>query len=143
VLWLIRHRSRAPLSGFLFFAGTLFPVLGFFNVYPFLFSFVADHFQYLASLGVITLASAGATLLFRRLRIQPGSVGVVLCLALLATLGTLTWWQCGMYANAETLYRATLKQNPDSWMAHNNLGIIFANSNRSGRPLNSTRRPCG
>ncbi len=44
---------RGPLAGYLFFVGTLVPVLGFVNVYPFLFSYVADHFQYLASLGVI------------------------------------------------------------------------------------------
>ena len=38
---------------FLFFAGTLFPALGFFNVFPFLYSSVADHFQYLAGIGVL------------------------------------------------------------------------------------------
>ena len=43
-----------PLTATLFFAGTLFPALGFFNVYPMRYSFVADHFQYLASLGPIT-----------------------------------------------------------------------------------------
>ena len=47
----------------LFFVGTLFPVLGFSNVYMFRYSFVADHLQYLASLGIITLVAAGATLL--------------------------------------------------------------------------------
>ena len=56
--WLWRKRSRAPLAAMLFFAGTLFPALGFFNVYPFRYSFVADHFQYLASIGVITLVAA-------------------------------------------------------------------------------------
>ena len=48
-----------PAGGRALFIGTLFPVLGFCNVFPFLFSFVADHFQYLASLGLIALASAG------------------------------------------------------------------------------------
>jgi hypothetical protein len=38
-----------------------FPVLGFFNVYYFRFSFVADHFQYLASMGPLALAAAGMT----------------------------------------------------------------------------------
>ena len=54
----LAEASRAPLAAMLFFAGTLFPALGFFNVYPFRYSFVADHFQYLASIGVITLVAA-------------------------------------------------------------------------------------
>ena len=58
-LWWWRARSRGPLAAVLFFAGTLVPALGFFDVYPFRFSFVADHFQYLASLGIIALAAAG------------------------------------------------------------------------------------
>ena len=48
-LWLLSRWNRAPLAAWLFFVGTLFPALGFFNVYPFCYSFVADHFQYLAS----------------------------------------------------------------------------------------------
>ena len=53
VLWAMRGRTRAPLAAALFFCGTLFPALGFVNVFPFRYSYVADHFQYLASLGVI------------------------------------------------------------------------------------------
>ena len=52
-LGLAARRYRGPLASFLIFAGTLFPVLGFLNVYPFRYSYVADHFQYLASLGII------------------------------------------------------------------------------------------
>ena len=66
VAWGLRRRLRGPLAGLLFFAGTLFPVLGLFNVFPFIYSFVADHFQYLASLGIIVLVSAGAALLLER-----------------------------------------------------------------------------
>ena len=69
VLWGLRRRWRGPLAGLLFFVGTLLPVLGFCNVYPFIYSFVADHFQYLASLGMITLASAGVALLLERWRL--------------------------------------------------------------------------
>ncbi len=57
-LWTLRWRG--PLAGLLFFVGMLFPVLGFLNIFYFRYSFVADHFQYLPSLGVITLISAGA-----------------------------------------------------------------------------------
>jgi hypothetical protein len=62
--WSLRNRSRAPLAALLFFVGTLFPALGFVNVFPFRYSFVADHFQYLASLGIIALLAAGISLAF-------------------------------------------------------------------------------
>src|SRR5258708_7551009 len=53
-LWVLRHRcGRGAIAAFLCFTVALFPALGFFNVYPMRFSFVADHFQYLASLAVI------------------------------------------------------------------------------------------
>jgi hypothetical protein len=39
-------RHRGWLTALLLFGGTLFPVLGFFNLYPFAYSYVADHFQY-------------------------------------------------------------------------------------------------
>ncbi len=63
-LWLARRRiGRGPATAALFFAGTLAPALGFVSFYPMLFSFVADHFQYLAALGPI---AAFAYLITRR-----------------------------------------------------------------------------
>jgi len=118
--------AAAGLAGFLVFAGTLFPALGFFNVYPFIFSYVADHFQYQASLAIIVLGAAGLTLAAGRLpgawrRLAPAAAGL-----LLAALGTLTWRQCGIYRDAGTLYRATLERNPDCGMAHTNLGDLLS-----------------
>jgi protein O-mannosyl-transferase len=122
LLWRIRHWSRAPLAGALFFVGSLFPALGFINIYPFRFSFVADHFQYLASLGLIVLAAGwlgsqhaaapGAT----RRTIAAGST------TLIAVLGILAWRQSGIYGgDATRLYEATIARNPTSWVAHENL----------------------
>jgi len=116
-LWWYRRRSRAPLAAVLFFAGTLFPALGFVNVYPFIYSFVADHFQYLASLGIIVLISAGVATLARQWQTAV-SVAIVVPLALLATN------QSRQYADAETLYRTTLARNPSCWMAYVNLGKL-------------------
>ena len=123
-LCLLARRHRGPLAGSLIFAGALFPVLGFLNVYPFRYSYVADHFQYLAALGLIVpVASALAVMAGR---IAPGRAGRVAFAAVLpAALGVLTWGQSGMYRDAETLYRETLVRDPDSWMAHNNLGNIL------------------
>lgn len=121
-LFLLRSRWRAPLAGALFFVGTLFPVLGFFNVFPFFYSFVADHFQYLASLGIIVLAGAAFALATAHLRQQARWIGYGACLLLLATLGTLTWRQSSMYGDISTLYRTTLARNPGCWLVWNNLG---------------------
>lgn len=120
-LWLLRTRTRAPLAAFLFFAGTLFPALGFLNVFPFQFSFVADHFQYVASAGVIALAAAGAASAIDRWKIDRRAATAA-GMALLAVLAVLTWRQSGTYADADTLYRATIARNPDCWLCHNNLG---------------------
>jgi len=124
--WAVRRWSRGPLAAILFFGGTLFPVLGFFNLYTFRYSFVADHYQYLASLGIIALSSAAAALLLNRASGWRRVVGQVSCVALLVVLAILTWRQTRNYADAETLYNATIKGNPDCWLAHNNLGQLLA-----------------
>ena len=121
LLWRLRTRTRAPLAAWLLFTGTLFPVLGFLNVYPFVYSFVADHFQYLASLGLVALAASGLA----RLRAAAPRTGLLLATVLVLGLGTLTWRQSRIYQSAEVLYRATLERNPACWMAWNNLGHVL------------------
>jgi len=126
VLVALRHRTRAPLAGWLLFVGTLFPVLGFFNVYPFLYAFVADHFQYLASLGIITMAAAGIVVGLERLMPHTRALQQAVCLLLVGTLAYLTWQQSRMYSDIVSLYQTTIDRNPTCWMAYNNLGILRA-----------------
>ena len=128
LLALLARRRRGPIAGFLFFAGTLFPVLGFVNVYPFLFSFVADHFQYLASIGVVVPAAWGLAWTAARIPVGARSRACLL-LAVPAVLGVLSWRQCRVYRDAETLNRATLARNPSAWLAHYNLAVSLG-----GRP---------
>jgi protein O-mannosyl-transferase len=125
VLGWLSQRRRGPLAGLLFFIGTLFPVLGFLNVYPFRYSFVADHFLYLASLGIIAPVSAGTALLFEHWQLWHRSTGYVFCVALLALLAILTWRQSAMYTDIETLWQTTIERNPNAWMAHDNLGAVL------------------
>jgi tetratricopeptide (TPR) repeat protein len=108
--------------------GTLVPVLGFLNVYPFRFSYVADHFQYLASVGVIVPLAGAMTALVQRRGLQ--TVGRTAAIALVLTLGVLTWRQAAMYRDAETLWRDTIARNPESWLAYINLGTELTNQNR-------------
>ncbi len=125
VLWSIRRFTRTPLSIFLLYAGTLFPVLGFITIYPFRYSFVADHFQYHASLSLLGLLSAACSQL-TKLRFE--TVKTIIVWTVPAVLGLLTHQQAGIYRNSITLYRATIDRNPTCWMAHNNLGLILSES---------------
>jgi protein O-mannosyl-transferase len=121
-LWVRARKQHGPLAGFLFFVGTLFPVLGFVNVYPFIYSFVADHFQYLATLGIIVPIAWGLDRIAARIPVGlPGRA--CLLLAVPAILGFLSWRQCQFYRDADTLNRATLERNPSAWRAHYDLAV--------------------
>ncbi len=131
VLWWQRNRWRAPLAALICFTATLFPALGFFNVFPFRYSFVADHFQYLACIGPIVLTAAVVS----GLNVLKGNRQVMLSMAALLVLGVLTWRQSGMYADAETLYRTIIRENPACWMAHTNLGLLLSDSDRKDEAM--------
>jgi tetratricopeptide (TPR) repeat protein len=128
LLWRGRRRSRAPFAALLLFVGTLAPVLGLLDVYPFRFSFVADHFQYLATIPVLALAAAALWHVADGKLGRAGLAAIVLFVG--SPLAATTWAHAGRFAEAETLYRATLRDNPDSWLAHGQLGLDL---HRKGR----------
>jgi protein O-mannosyl-transferase len=119
---LLAWKNRTPLAALLFFGVMLVPVLGFLNVYPFKFSWVADHFQYLASLGILVPCAAGLTAAAAKVPEGARKTGLA---ALFGVLLFLTWSQSGMYRDAYTLYSETVARNPDAWMAHNELGLML------------------
>jgi tetratricopeptide (TPR) repeat protein len=112
------------------FGGTLLPALGFIDVYPFVYSFVADHFQYLACIGPIALVASAGAAVCRRAGQWGRYLGMLTVVAVLMMLGVSIWRQGLIYKDLETLWRDTLAKNPDAWMAHNNLGIILAGQGR-------------
>jgi tetratricopeptide (TPR) repeat protein len=129
-LWLVRRRTRSPLAAWLFFAGSLFPTLGFLNVFAFLFSYVADHWQYLASIGVFTFLASAFSAGLSRAPAQARLPLQTLAAAALCALAVMTWNECGTYRDLKTFYGTILKRNPDAFMAHNNLGIELAHEGR-------------
>jgi len=126
-LWRLRSSTRAPLAIALLFGGSLFPVLGFFNVYGFLYSYVADHWQYLPCLAVIAGLASGLTLVLGRL---PRGIRLGVPVMIVALLGGLSWQRTAMYRDLETFYRSLLRDNPEAWMAHNNLGTFLRENGR-------------
>jgi tetratricopeptide (TPR) repeat protein len=149
VLWALPGKAgRALFFTAAYYVVSLFPVLGFFSVYFFRYSFVSDHFQYLASMGPVALAGAAIATLVGRfcetplelasdtdaLQSSSDNIGVarrksflgcVGCSILLLSLAFLTWRQSAVYHDLITLYTRTLAKNPACWMAHYNLGIAL------------------
>ncbi len=125
VLWRARRKARGGIAAAaLFFAATLSPVLGFIMLYTFRYTFVADHYQYLACIGPAALAGAGAANLGRGGRPRAWKPAALAgAVVLLITLAVLTRKQAGIYRSGEVLWRDTLAKNPASWLAWNNLGL--------------------
>jgi protein O-mannosyl-transferase len=124
-LWLGRRRlGRGPLAAVLYYGVTLFPALGFINLYPMRYSFVADHFQYLSGLGLIVLAVAAVSAAMRRIKL-PAAATTLLAAAVVAALFLPAWLQAHIYESPVTLWEDTLAKNPDSWMACDNLGVAL------------------
>jgi tetratricopeptide (TPR) repeat protein len=130
-LWFASRKiGRGPLAAVLIFSGVMVPALGFFNVYPFRYSFVADHFQYHASVALIALAAAGAMLVFSRLTSRARNFAQAGTGALLIILAAVTWSQSLIYHDLETLYRDTIAKNAKAWMAYSNLAVLLIAEDR-------------
>ncbi|MBI2401091.1 MAG: tetratricopeptide repeat protein [Deltaproteobacteria bacterium] len=117
--------GRRPAAALAFFLVTLFPALGFIDVYPFQFSFVADHFQYMASAGPISLFAGTAAWAAGR-----GSFSEKALLAaalLLAALWALSFSQTFAYKDSDTVWKDTIAKNPEAWIAHTNLAVPHIN----------------
>jgi tetratricopeptide (TPR) repeat protein len=133
LLWLWRGRiGKGPLVAVLFFAGVLLPTLGFVNFYFMRMSFVADHFLYLPSAGLLALAAA--LLVKARQRFPDSSrLFALVATAVLLFLGGATWMQERHFASQEALWTDTLAKNSECWLAHNNLGNDLMNRGEDGK----------
>lgn len=115
-----RRIGRGVAASLLIFGGVLFPALGFFNLFPHRYSFVADHFQYHANVALIALLCAGLMMLASRV---PRWAGWSWTIVLLSMLWVLTFQQAKIYENQLTLWRDTIARTPTSWLAHYNLAV--------------------
>jgi tetratricopeptide (TPR) repeat protein len=121
-----RFAGRSVEVATLYYVAMLSPLLGFIMLYTFRYTFVADHYQYVASIGLIALIAAGIAMTFKTRPLLKLAVSG----ALLLTLGILTRQQAEIYRDTETLWRDTLVKNPDCWLASTSLGGILINQGR-------------
>ena len=112
------RRSPFLLMGWLWFVGTLVPVIGLVQVGG---QALADRYTYIPSLGMLILVIWGAGEFTKRWRCQMitlsvvGSVPIVLCIAL-------TRQQLGYWKDSEILFRHALEVTENNHAAHKCLG---------------------
>ncbi len=120
-LFALRNKiGRGPITAALIFVGVLMPALGFFNVYPMRYSYVADHFQYLAGPALIVLLVSIVAKLVRQL---PKTAPYVVAGVVLAALMILSALQSTIYAGPLELWKDTARKNPNSAMVRYNTGV--------------------
>jgi tetratricopeptide (TPR) repeat protein len=125
---LFRQRRRHPflLMGWLWYGGTLLPVIGLVQVGD---QSMADRYTYIPSLGVLILAAWGTYELVRSWRYQAIALPAAGAMALVLCAG-LTRQQTGYWKDSETLFRHTVELAEDNFVAHNDLGVALDDQGR-------------
>ncbi len=133
ISWLWSKRKswgRHGLLGLGFFLINLAPCPGFLPAPNMGYAWVMDHFLYLPIIGLVGLVVAALGQLGERIAapLRLGAIGVVALIAV-----ALAWESrgyAGLYVNQQTLWSYTLQQNPQAWLAHNNLGLVLKQAGR-------------
>ncbi len=124
-LWALRKSGGRPtLVALVYFAISLLPVLNFFKMYYTRYTYVADHWQYLADMGGVAWLGGSLGWLVRRARVR-AEVGRLIFAGVLVLLGSLTWRQAFIYRDQQALWDDTIRKNPQAAIAYNNLGTYW------------------
>jgi tetratricopeptide (TPR) repeat protein len=119
VLFALRRSiGRGAVAAVAIFVLGVLPASGIVIAFPMRFSWVADHFAYLGSVGLIVGIAALAARLFGRLPALAAPLTGLLLAALLAV----SIWHSTAFKNLPTLWARTLQSNPRSWIAAVNYG---------------------
>ncbi|HWR98930.1 MAG TPA: tetratricopeptide repeat protein [Candidatus Methanoperedens sp.] len=119
LLW---HRRPSLLSGWLWYLGTLVPVIGFVQVGP---QGMADRYSYVPLIGPAVSAGWAAAAIARAWP-AGAPAAALLGLAVAGALGAGTRAQLQHWRDSETLFARALAIDPGNPLAHNNLGLHLA-----------------
>jgi len=134
-LWWRRQRQPYSLMGWLWFLGTLVPVIQLVQTGD---HAMADRYAYIPSLGVLIMVVWGVGELTGQWRYQ--AVGLSIAgLVVLGSCVVLTRQQLGYWQDSETLFRHTLAVTEKNYVAHNNLGTFFGGTGQIDRAISEYR----
>jgi tetratricopeptide (TPR) repeat protein len=125
----VKQLGRGPVAAVGCYVLLLFPAMGFFNAFPFRYSFVADHFQYLAGIPLVVVFVWVVAGILKPLwkAEKPSAAMTVISAIVLLVLGAASWVRADIFADSESLWKDVLSENknPDSWLAGYNLAHIY------------------
>lgn len=124
----IRIAERRPylLVGWLWFLGTLLPVIGLVQAGS---QAMADRFMYMPAIGIFFAFTWGAADCFSKWRLPRYAI-TSFAAAILAALGWVTSIQLSYWKNGETVFRHSLAVNPREIYALGNLATAYAFQHR-------------
>lgn len=117
--------GRPVLFALGYYAVSLLPVLGFLNIYFMKYSWAADHWQYMASVGPLALLAAACVTGLPALCPSRPALAMGIPATLLIVLAGLSAERSAIFADRNRIWEDTLAKNPASWMAHNNYGLLL------------------
>jgi len=131
LLWGARRGwGRPALLGSGWFLLNLVPVLGLLPMSYLRVAPRADHFAYVSLVGFAGLAAAGLDGVVRRVRLSRFVSGLAAA-AVVGVLALAARDYAAVFRDEASLWTAAVRRNPDSWLAHNNLGEV---DQRAGQP---------
>jgi tetratricopeptide (TPR) repeat protein len=131
VFWRQRFRRPWLITGWLFYLGTLVPVIGFIQVGA---QAMADRYMYLPGIGLFVIAVWTGDEILQRIGIGP-RFRLATAALVLAVLGLLTWRQVGFWRDSIQLWTHALAVTDNNLFAEDNLADALLRVNRNDEAL--------
>jgi protein O-mannosyl-transferase len=128
----VANRQRRPylLVGWLFFLGTLVPMLGLEGVGYQGKQGIADRYAYLPFIGLFIMVCWGVADWAEQKRL-PAAVLRAVCVAVLVALGVVAYRQVGYWQDNVTLWSHAVQVTDGNFLAENNLGKALVSEGRA------------
>ncbi|MBW1847872.1 MAG: tetratricopeptide repeat protein [Deltaproteobacteria bacterium] len=128
-IFAIHFAKRSPylITGWLWYVGTLVPVIG---IVKFGGAFsMADRYTYIPLIGIFIIIVWGAHDILVQINFRKVFISVLTCLFLLILMFT-SWVQVSYWKNSITLFSHALHITNNNFLAHKNLGTAYINQGR-------------
>ncbi|MBN1902604.1 tetratricopeptide repeat protein, partial [Candidatus Sumerlaeota bacterium] len=136
LLWMLRNRiGIIPFAGVTFYTVMILPALGIVSQAFYRFSFTADHFQYLAGIGIMTAIIVPFYDLYKKYQFYLKQVVPVFSGMLLITLVILTWRHNIVFQSNESLWKHAISHNREAFVAYHNLAHSMIQRNKQSEAI--------